>query len=69
MTDFELKTNEYESSYPEIEIRARIIVPRLDRSLDSVDLRALKERVLGAIYDAYTTYSPTAFDAQKEKAV
>lgn len=67
MTDFELKTTEYESSYPEIEIRARIIVPRLDRSLDGVDLRALKERVLGAIYDAYTTYSPTTPGPQKEE--
>lgn len=69
MMDFELKTNEYAASFPEIEIRARIIVPRLDRSLDSVDLRALKERVLGAIYDTYTTYNPTTLDSQKEKEV
>lgn len=66
MMDFELKTSEYASSCPEIEMHARIIVPHFDKSLDSVDLKALKERVLSAIYSAYTVYDQTTPGAQEE---
>lgn len=67
MMDFELKTNEYAASYPEIEIHARIMVPQLHKALDSIDLKALKERVLHAIYDSYTMYDPCELD-MKEKS-
>lgn len=59
MMDFELRTNEYAASYPEIEIHTRIMVPQLSKALSSIDLKTLKERVLSAIYDAYTMYDPS----------
>lgn len=67
MMDFELKTNEYAASFPEIEIHTRIMIPQLHKALNSVDIKTLKERVLSAIYDAYTMYDPSKLD-MKEKA-
>ena len=67
MMDFELKTNEYAASFPEIEIHARIMITQLHKALDSIDIKTLKERVLSAIYDAYTMYDPCKLD-MKEKA-
>lgn len=67
MMDFELKTNEYAASYPEIEIHARIMVPQLHKALNIIDIKALKEQVLSAIYDAYTMYDPCKLNL-KEKA-
>lgn len=67
MMDFELRTNEYAASYPEIEIHTRIMIPQLHKALNSVDIKTLKERVLSAIYDAYTMYDPCKLNL-KEKA-
>lgn len=67
MMDFELKTNEYAASFPEIEIHTRIMVPQLHKALNTVDLKALKEQVLSAIYGAYTMYDPCELD-MKEKS-
>ena len=65
--DFELRTTEYAASYPEIEIHARIMIPQLNKALNSIDIKTLKEQVLSAIYDAYTMYNPCKLD-MKEKA-
>lgn len=62
MMDFELKTNEYAASFPEIEIHARVILPHLKKSLNSIDLKTLKEQVLSAIYSAYTMYDTTTLN-------
>jgi hypothetical protein len=67
MMDFELRTNEYAASYPEIEIHTRIMIPQLHKALNSIDIKTLKERVLSAIYDAYTMYDPCKLNL-KEKA-
>lgn len=67
MMNFELRTNEYAASFPEIEIHARIMIPKLHKALNSIDIKTLKERVLSAIYDAYTMYNPCKLD-MKEKA-
>lgn len=67
MMNFELKTNEYAASYPEIEIHARIMVPQLHKALDTVGLKTLKERVLRAIYDSYTMYDPCKLDMKEKK--
>lgn len=67
MMDFELKTNEYAASCPEIEIHTRIMIPQLHKALNSIDIKTLKERVLSAIYDAYTMYDPCKLNL-KEKA-
>lgn len=69
MMDFELKTNEYAASFPEIEIHTRVILPHFSKSLSSIDLKKLKEQVLSAIYGAYTMYDATALNAQKEQNV
>ena len=60
--DFELKTNEYAASFPEIEIHTRVILPHLKKSLNSIDLKTLKEQVLSAIYSAYTMYDTTTLN-------
>lgn len=62
MMDFELKTNEYAASFPEIEIHTRVILPHLKKSLNSIDLKTLKEQVLSAIYSAYTMYDTTTLN-------
>lgn len=67
MMDFELRTNEYAASYPEIEIHTRIMIPQLHKALSSIDIKTLKERVLSAIYDAYTLRDPSKLNL-KEKA-
>lgn len=69
MMDFELKTTEYVSSCPEIEIHTRIILPHFSKSLNSIDLKKLKEQVLIAIHNAYTLYDQTTLNPQKEEAV
>ena len=67
MMDFELKTNEYAASFPEIEIHTKVILPQLSKALSSIDLKTLKEQVLSAIYNAYTMYDPTTINTQKKE--
>lgn len=69
MMDFELKTNEYAASFPEIEIHTKVILPQLSKALSSIDLKTLKEQVLSAIYSAYTLYDATTLNTQKEENV
>lgn len=66
MMDFELKTNEYAASYPEIEIHTRIMVTQLHKALNSIDIKTLKERVLSAIYDAYTLHDPSKLNLKED---
>lgn len=67
MMDFELKTDEYAASYPEIEIHTKVILPHLNKSLNNIDLKTLKEQVLSAIYNAYTMYDTTTINTQKKE--
>ena len=67
MMDFELKTNEYAASFPEIEIHTKVILPQLSKALSSIDLKTLKEQVLSAIYNAYTMYDTTTINTQKKE--
>ena len=67
MMDFELKTNEYAASFPEIEIHTKVILPQLSKALSSIDLKTLKEQVISAIYNAYTMYDTTTINTQKKE--
>lgn len=66
MMDFELKTNEYAASFPEIEIHTKVILPQLSKALSSIDLKTLKEQVLSAIYDAYTLHDPSKLNLKED---
>lgn len=67
MMDFELKTDEYATGFPEIEIHTKVILPHLNKSLNSIDLKTLKEQVLSAIYNAYTMYDTTTINTRKKE--